>query len=133
VICLEKGEWEENITIDKALTLRGAGAEHSVIGGRRDGSVLMVKSPEKIQAILEEVTITNCTISGNGANGIQVEGSSQATIKDCTISNNDNGIVLRDIARATVRNCTVSHNTGWIFGGGSDGNGIVLADASQEK
>lgn len=39
VICLEKGEWQESIEVEKSITLQGAGAEHSVIRGTEEGAL----------------------------------------------------------------------------------------------
>jgi nitrous oxidase accessory protein NosD len=37
VICLGEGSWQENLKIEKALTLRGQGAQKTVIDGIQEG------------------------------------------------------------------------------------------------
>jgi parallel beta-helix repeat protein len=144
VICLGEGSWQENLKIEKALTLRGQGAQKTVIDGIQGGyPVVWVVGVQPIEVKLEglEVTgaegecadwpicasgmliqgtaraeITNSTISGNRRDGIELVGTAQAEITGSTISKNGDGIGLFDSAQAKITNSTISENEN-IFAG----------------
>jgi parallel beta-helix repeat protein len=141
VICLGEGSWQENLKIEKSLTLRGQGAQKTVIDGIQEGyPVVWVVGVQPIEVKLEglEVTgaegecadwpicasgvliqgtaraeITNSTISGNRRDGIVLVGSAQAEITGSTISENGfAGIGLGGTAQAEITNSTISGNRG---------------------
>jgi parallel beta-helix repeat protein len=108
VICLAEGEWRENITIEKALTLRGQGAERTVIRGKKRGySVVEIRSSEGVQVTIEKLTVTEA-VEGYG---VLVDGNAQATITQCTVFGNEwCGIGVGGSARATIQGSIVSGN-----------------------
>ena len=132
VICLVEGEWMENLKITKSLTLRGAGAERSVIRAKEDGVPLVrISSPKVIQVVVGDLRVTGAWGLLKGY-GILVEGSAQATITGCTVSENGwYGILLLDSAQATISENRILGNglhgvalyerpcfdTGSVFGG----------------
>ena len=122
VICLAKGEWEENIKIRKSLTLRGQSPEQTVIRAKAWGQpVVRISSSEEIHVVIEKLTVTGAKGQPDG-HGIIVEGSAHATITGCTVSKNErDGIELRDSAQTSITGCTVSGN----------GYGIWLRDSAQ--
>ena len=136
VICLPAGIWEENIVIEKSITLRGMGAEQTIIDGIEDGyPVVWIMGPEEeVQAI--SVQIEGLTITGADgrcadeeericAHGVLIQGSAQVAITRSTISGNGvAGIMLLGSAQAEITNATISEN-----GKG----GIVLLDSAQTE
>ncbi|MFO8034074.1 MAG: right-handed parallel beta-helix repeat-containing protein [Candidatus Bipolaricaulota bacterium] len=115
VICLAEGTWEENIVIEKSLTLRGQGAEHSLVHARKEGPpVIEISSPEgteDVQVVLEDLSVTggNC----EQGYGILVGDSVRATITSCTISGNKTGIYLWGSAEATIERNRIVDNRGY--------------------
>jgi len=121
VICLAEGEWEENIVIEKSITLRGEGAQRSVIRWAKEGgifSVVWIGSAAEIQVHIERLTVTK----GCWYPGIIIWGSAQVTITESTVSKNSSGIEIGNWAQATITGSTISENS---F------SGIVLADWAQ--
>jgi len=118
VICLEPGEWEENLVIGKSITIRGAGMGKSVIRGKVEyRPVLLIENDSKI-----EVTIENLTITGTKeSTGIQIDGKAQATIRASQVSESDFGLWLMDWVQATISGSTFSE----------DDFGIVMDALSQ--
>ncbi len=139
VICLAEGEWEEHITIEKSLTLRGDGAEATVLRGRiSDRPVVKISVPWRTQVVVAitgvsitdgrgfyngegvlitgnaQTAFTNCTVSGNRL-GIALWDRAQATITGCTIAKNEYGIWLSIASQATITACTVSSNNSGII------------------
>jgi parallel beta-helix repeat protein len=59
VICLGEGSWQENLKIEKALTLRGQGAQKTVIDGIQEGyPVVWVVGAQPIEVKLEGLKVT---------------------------------------------------------------------------
>jgi len=120
VICLSEGTWKENIAIEKSLTLRGQGAEKTVINGVKEGyPVVWITSSDKAtQTRIAGLTISEakggCTDTDKGicAYGMLIQGRAQVTISSCTISENGEGIDLWDSARAEVSDSIISRNEG---------------------
>jgi len=121
VIYLPAGTWEENIVIEKSLTLRGAGAEETVIVGVKEGyPVVWIMGPEEAQTVsvkVEGLSITGaegeCADLDKGicAHGVLIQGAAQVAITGSTISGNwRNGIELRGSAQAVITGSTISAN-----------------------
>jgi nitrous oxidase accessory protein NosD len=130
VICLAAGTWEENVRIEKGLTLRGRGAERTVIDGIRENfPVVWIRGPEKAQRIsvkLEGLRITGaegqdcadweqrlCT------SGVTVQGRVRAEISNVSIARNGSdpfgyGLLLTGSAEATISRSTILGNPATI-------------------
>lgn len=141
VICLAAGTWEENIEINKELTLRGAGRGRTVIRGKSgDKSVVIeIMSDLEIRVGIEsltakggftngvwigdkaKVTITNSQLSENWS-GIGIGRSAEATIIDSQLSHNYYGIYIRSSAQVTIADSQLSDN---------EESGIVIGDSAQ--
>ncbi len=133
VICLAEGEWEENLVIEKSLTLRAAEIQpepQAVITSAREGwPVILIRSEEPL-----EVTVQGLMITGASgpcfqlepepicAYGIYVHGKATATIEGNTISGNWNGIRMYDSSQATIENNVIS---------GNNRHSIQMEDSSQ--
>ncbi|MCR4403763.1 MAG: thioredoxin domain-containing protein [Candidatus Acetothermia bacterium] len=109
VICLEEGTWEENIVIGKGLTLRGAGAEKSVIKGKEAGKpVIRIESEEEIEVVIAGLTAAEA----KGGDGILVGGRACVTITGSNFVGNEYGIWLVGSAQATISGSNFEGNVG---------------------
>jgi parallel beta-helix repeat protein len=143
-ITVGAGTYNENIKIDKDLTLRGAGQEKTIIRAvKEDYPVIWITSGEEILVKLEGLKLTGAT-RGESAIGLGIWGKAKVEISSSTFSENEWGIVLGDSAQAIISNSTSFKNgdSGIWLGGSSQatisgstfsGNewGIVLKDASR--
>jgi parallel beta-helix repeat protein len=140
-ILIGPGTYEENLVINKSLTLKGAGREQTVIKSAQEGHpVVQVESDSEIEVVLEgleitgayglcadwpdrcpiglvvmgsaQVTLINSTVSGNRW-GLDVRGSAQVTLINSKVSGNrHDGLEVKDSAQVTLENSTVSDNYG---------------------
>ena len=121
VICLPTGIWEENIKIERSLTLRGTGAETIIDGVKWGHPVVWIMGPEEaVQTIsvrVEGLMITGaegrCVDEDKGicAHGVLIRGSAQVAITGATISENGKaGIWIANLARAEITDSTISEN-----------------------
>ncbi len=120
VVCLAEGEWAEHVTIEKALTLRGAGRDATLI--RAVETYLPVVTIRGADDRAVAVTISGITVDGGAGwegYGLLVTDSAQATITDCHVSGSFAGIELRDSAQGTITACTVSGSMAGIVLSGS--------------
>jgi parallel beta-helix repeat protein len=127
VICLGEGSWQENLKIEKALTLRGQGAQKTVIDGIQGGyPVVWVVGVQPIEVKLEGLEVTGaegeCADWPICASGMLIQGTARAEITNSTISGNWwTGIVLRDSAQAEITNNLIRCNRGAGIASSSDG------------
>ena len=132
IICLEAGVWEENLTIERSLTLRGPGAGEAVLKSAKGGRpvVWVWAVEESLQTV--SVTLERLSIGGafghdahwpeRGAYGILAQDDVRVEITHCLISGNRwSGIALLNEAEIVVRESTISEN-GWY--------GVWLMDAT---
>lgn len=131
---VKAGEYQENLVIKKSLTLRGMGAEETIIDGIQEGyPVVWIMMQEEAQMVL--VKVKGLMVTGAQGedcadldkaicpNGVLIQGSAQAEITGCTISENQwNGIMLQDSTQAEITNSTIS---------GNERDGIMLYDSAQ--
>ncbi len=141
VICLEAGEWVENIVITKSLTVRGIERGATTLRAAEDYlPVVVIQAPEasEVGVAISGVTIDggggregygvlatdgvhltvgDCTVSG-GFSGIELQSNAQATITDCLVSRNSGGVTLMGSAQASIEDCTISGNEYgvWVMG-----------------
>lgn len=132
VIVLGAGEWQEALTIDKSLTLRGAGADKTTLRGRgsdravvaaNNGGVvgvdvafedLAVTGARRgvwldgsLRARLARVAVFECV----GTYGVFIDGTVKASLVDCTImANEEFGVGTGAFARASLVACTLRDN-----------------------
>ena len=130
VICLAAGTWEENVEIKKTLTLRGVGADRTIIHGVRAGyPVIWITTPEEAQAVsvqLAGLMITGgsgeCVDTGKGIcpDGLLVEGPVQVEVTDCSISATAHHGICVVLAEVVITGSTIS---------GCSNDGLVLVSA----
>jgi hypothetical protein len=145
IIIIAPGIYNEyDITINKSLTIQGAGSGSTIIDGQDISRVFLINNSTVDMSGMTirngnisannggglyndggNVTMTNCTISGNTAaqgGGIENE-SGTLNMTNCTVSGNTaaQGGGIRNIGELTMTSCTVIDNTAV---GGASGGGI---------
>jgi hypothetical protein len=147
-IVLGEGLYEQDITLNKNITIRSADPDDSrivtatVLCGRGDGEAVVTFGPGAGEACVlrgltvagsgigiacaeASPTISQCVIAGNGGAGIKPQDESNPTIVNCVVARNgDAGIELRQPSRriqsrAMITNCTVVDNAGYGIWGGA--------------
>lgn len=121
VICLPAGMWEESIKVERSITLRGSGAEETIIDGVRAGyPVVWIVGPKERRTILVQVeglmlreATGLCADRDRGirAYGVLIQGAAQVMITGSTISGNSwDGIWLGGTAQVVITDSTISGN-----------------------
>jgi hypothetical protein len=154
------GTYRENLTIDRKLTLRGSGqgtgAGDTILQGVGSGRVVTIPDNEQtvklqhlritggvatggsasgggISNLANLLTIEDCTITGNsaeglGGGGLFNEGGSRVVMQRCTVSDNSVpdlftvGGGIRNRGQLTLIECTVNENRMLNGSGGGMGN-----------
>ncbi len=126
VLCLEDGIWEENIEIGKSLTLRGTGAEHTLVKAEHAGKpVIRVASLVEAEVRLEELTVADArraTPRTYEEAGVRILGRAHVLIVGAVIRANSDGIYMWDSSRLTVESSLIV---------GNEGSGLVMWDSSR--
>ncbi len=123
VVNVPPGVYNEQIIIDKPLTLQGPSVGTAII----DATDLSV-SPT-IRILSSDVTIRRLTIQNGPSHGIQVGNADATNLTNVIISNNNirnhgnAGIITGHNASMTINNNTIENNG---IGTGFNRNGIVL-------
>jgi hypothetical protein len=132
-ITICKGTYAGNVTIDKNLTLNGAGADDVTLKGEEDiqSSVVIIESDAVVAIRGVSITGGNGTLVNGFLNGggVLLQGRAQLTLTDCTIHDNQadlgGGIFCITASRLTLDNSRVVENHGSTdegapvaFGGG---------------
>jgi parallel beta-helix repeat protein len=119
IIFVHKGTYNENIVVNKSVTLLGEDVETTVIDGNGSGTSIRVSA--------ESVSLKNLTIRGGGSNayesGIFVESSSSNITDNIIIGNGLIGICLNKSSNAVISGNVVKQNKG---------DGIVLLYSSND-
>ncbi len=115
-VCLAEGEYEEHITIEKSLTLSGAGAEKTTLRGVEDDlPVVAVYGSGEVQTVVALSGIHVGRNEGGQGGGLVIgglhQGGAQATIEACTVSGHTTGILLQHTSEVTITDCAVYENT----------------------
>lgn len=108
------GFYEENLIIDKDLTLKGVNKEDVILdGAAKNSPVILIRDAR--------VTIEGLTITGGKGlwfpftgDGIRLEGEASASIKNNIIKGNEgNGILLANSGAVEIWDNEVFANQGW--------------------
>lgn len=132
VIVLGAGEWQEALTIDKSLTLRGAGADKTTLRARGSDSAVVAANDggvPGVEFVLEDLAVTGARrgvwLDGSlrarltrvtvfdcvGTYGVFIDGTVTASLTDCTITANDEfGVGTGAFATASLVACTLRDN-----------------------
>lgn len=143
VICLEAGVWEENIEIQKSITLRGAGQEQTIIKGIQPGvPIINIQGDQAIKVTVADFTVTEAKPYGKEhncawpqgptwicPNGIAVRGAVGVEVRNMLISSNSSdGIWAMDSAQVAVFDTVIFDNASSCVG---TCMGIDMSDSAQ--
>ena len=111
-VYVRAGTYDEHVTIGKPLTLQGEDRNTTIIDGGGTGKVVTVTSTSNVN--VSEFTIRNSG-SLSGAlphdSGIVLQNASYCSISDCTMTlNGTNGLHLHRSSYNTIRNCDLYDN-----------------------
>jgi nitrous oxidase accessory protein len=118
IICLAEGRWEENLKIEKSLTLRGTGQQKTVIEGQEEGYPAvrissMKRTAVKVEGLAIARAVGECADWHKGIcpDGLLIQGEAKVEITDSTISGNRrDGLSLWGSARAAIINSAIFGN-----------------------
>ena len=150
IVFVYSGTYYENLQIDKTVTLTGEDKNNTVIDGEGSGNVVNVTADSvNINGFTvrngdiwnagiyvydsHDSCISNCIISSNGGDGIELDLTKHALVSNCIISSNKwFGVVIvaSDGNRPhsnnnIVSNCIISNNDEGIFLDDTTGNSII--------
>jgi len=137
-ILVYEGTYNENVIVNKSLTIKGNGSSETIIDGEGKGPAVNItaewtnlsgfnitRGSTGVFIGSENVTIAYCAVSANEDHGIQVESTANVTIDNSTVENSGrNGIYLRSSDYSTIVNCSSTSNKG---------NGIFIRDSHQDS
>lgn len=130
VITLKEGLCQENLVITKDITLRGAGADHSILRGAKPGfPVIFIESERPIAVTVEGLTLADAPKASHDPrhgkecarfypellcpSGLQVRGSARVLLRDARVLRNPwVGVYVLDTAQALVQQTEITEN-GW--------------------
>jgi len=117
IVCLEEGEWTENLVLRSSIVLRGQGAEQTVLrAAEPDRPVVRIEAPEEgeregQQIVLEALSITGAFGTEGEPFGVLVVGQAQMTVRECRVhANARNGIGVSGNAQVEIERSTVDEN-----------------------
>ncbi|PXA72484.1 InlB B-repeat-containing protein [Vibrio sp. 11986-1-5] len=127
---------EKNITIDKALVIRGAGAEHTIIQAMEvpeseTGRIFNINSglPE---IRISDLTLQNGNASGGNSYGGAIQAQSPLFLERCRLSNNRNvstfiggGGAINSNSRLIINRCLFDENSAHRTNGGQVWGGAI--------
>ena len=125
-INLGAGTYTEPVTINKPLTLIGAGAGVTTVSGNNTSRVLDISSSGNVT--LDNLTIANGNAADDTGGGIRYLGTGTLNVTNSSVSGNtagSSGGIFAVDGTLTLTNSTVSNNTAQ-FGSG----GIFVADGT---
>jgi parallel beta-helix repeat protein len=105
VIYIRKGRYEENVIVNKTLTLIGDNPASTVVDGQRSGNVITVRADD---VVIKSLNIAN---SGSGNAGVFVESRNRMRLEANTISNNSYGIWLASSQNNLICQNNFDNNT----------------------
>lgn len=114
-IVLDEGLFEENLVVDRTVTIKGSGADKSIVDGSLSGQVIHINPA--VSVALLDLTITRGKSSHGG--GIYNEGF--LLLDKVSVNNNSAGVDgggLFSSGVATIYNSAICSNTAVDFSGG---------------
>ena len=106
------GTYNENIVIDKPLSLVGENPLNTIVDGNKTGVVICLNSGN--------VNVSGFTIKDGGSSGLYIWDGHDCNVHNVIIMNNsDEGIACVNSYNCIFENLTTSHNTHGIYFGGT--------------
>jgi parallel beta-helix repeat protein len=149
-VFVSRGEYRENIVINKTISLIGESRTSTIIEGSHSDPVINVSADEveingfrvsessgyyNLEAIrlyrVNDCIIGNITVSSQREFGIHLDNSHGNSISDNSISSDDYGIYLSESNENFISNNTVSESWRGIFLQSSDDNMMSLNNISE--
>lgn len=101
------GEYQENVKVDKTVTVIGNGTSNTTINGKKTGDVVYISA--------NWVNVSGFTINNSGSNwrdsGIEISNAQNCSIVNNNCSNNAFGIYIINSANNTIENNTGNFNS----------------------
>lgn len=118
VVALPPGRIVGTFTIDRPVTLRGAGAEETVLEGDGNGPVLSIEATRGMVQV-EDLTITQGRSSSGG--GVSIDNGARVQLVGCLLSQNRcpsgrGGAVAVDVGELFIKECTLAWNSAHLGG-----------------
>ena len=128
VVCLAEGEWAENLVIHRAITLRGAGQDKTVIRGLDEEMIVIDVDPNgvlgasvRIEALAVTGSRSPCPgaperdyidVAGEGEcrTGIRARREAQVRIQDCRIAGHRRGVTAWEYAQVEIVDSVIEEN-----------------------
>ena len=146
-ISIEKGNYRENLKVDKELIIQGTGSGKVTLRPKTEGKPIITVGPGKVKVAIRKLTVTG----SRGApadrdekilpDGILVRGQANLKLEEVIVASNDScGIRLLDNSVLEAVNSSFSYNGNACCASGNSklkivdtrisGNGIVLTSSS---
>ena len=127
---MRKGTYEENLSVDKDITLKGASPSKVRITGSKEGYPLLKVGPSSVTVTLEDLSLADalgerCEDSDAGLCpvGISTVGKPDLKVKNAVVfGKEDSGIYLRDSVKAKIVSSEIS-GSGWC--------GVFVGDSAE--
>ena len=103
IVYVYNGKYQENIWINKSISLRGENIENTRITGNDHENIITIEA--------QSVNITGFTIQNGHNSGIFIGNSHNCKIFDNIIDNNNIGIKIISSTNSIVSNNTISNNS----------------------
>jgi len=149
-VYVHNGTYDENLVIDRTITLTGEGTRSVTVNGNGDHTIKIYNNSVQISGFTIKNTgesfgcvfldfVTDCLITNNvvknGGNGVYLGSSDSNTIKDNTVESSNIGIYLFNSDSNTIKSNNIQSNgmNGIFFTSSSSGNTIYLNDFSDNS
>jgi len=129
IIFVAAGTYTENVVVDKSVSIKGAGADKTIVVGKYNNTAVTI--------LADEVSVSGFTIKDAKnvwQSGIQISGADNVRITKNTIELNANGITISGSNGTSIVNNVVRYNDAsdagdwWLWPRVDNGNGIIVWD-----
>lgn len=135
-VMIEAGTYEENLEINKNLTLRGSGEKETEIKSAKKCHTLVFIGPSKVKVEVEDIKLSETRAdycfnpaSKRPSSAIYMVGDSTATISDSAIWSQGDGILLHGSSRAILKGITIQ-KTGWLGINIGNSSQVIVSDST---